>query len=202
MDDPAFVFPAGGELSCYLLPTLDSAAANRRQNIFSRGKELLLYINISGELEARAGSASFSTGYRLPLERWSLVTFAFGPEELTVAVDGVVRGRISPGDLPAKKEETQPLTLGANDAGAFPFSGTVDEPAIRRVVRETAYRLPESLGLESPAAEVRFDAAGMLDRRYHAAPVKMGIKRPDSSAPGGSVTRWVTVSLSGEIREE
>jgi hypothetical protein len=202
MDDEAFVFPAGGELSCYLRPELDSASANRRQNIFSRGKELLLFINISGELEARSGSVSFSTGYRLPLMRWSLVTFAFGPEELSVAVDGVVRGRISPGDLPAKKEESLPLMLGANDAGAFPFYGTVDEPAIRRVVREAAHRLPENLALESPVSEVRFDAAGMLDRRYHAGPVRMGIRRPQTDAPGGFVTRWVTVTLSGEIREE
>ncbi len=202
MADEAFVFPEGGELSCFVRPERDSAATNTRQTLFSRGVELQFFINVSGLLEVRSGSASFITGHRLPVGRWSHVAFLFRPEELVVTVDGVVRGRMQPGDLPAGKEQHLPLVLGANERGEFGLVGTVDEPAIRRLAVEPAYTLPSHLDLVSPVPAVCFDAAGMLDRRHHAAPVKMGIKRLDPDVAGGSVTRWVSVAMDGEIREE
>jgi len=202
MTDPAFVFPAGGELSCYLRPERDSKVSGRRQSIFTRGKELQFFINIQGELEARSGSATFSTGHRLAVGRWSHVKFSFGPAELSVAVDGVVRGRLSPGDLPSRKEDGLPIVLGGDGEGQFPFVGTVDEPAIRRMVREEPYTLPGHIELVAPTPEVRFAPDGMLDRRYHAGPVRMGVRLPDESAPGGAVTRWVTVTMNGEVREQ
>jgi len=202
MDDAAFAFPAGGELSCYLLPEKDSAATGTRQLLFSRGRELQLLINADGELEAKSGAASLTTaGYRLPALRWSQVAFFFSPEEVRVTVDGVVRGRISPGDLPGKKEDHLPLAFGDDSTSGFPFVGTVDEPSLRRVARETEYRLPGQVELVSPVGAIHFDAAGMLDRRYHGGPIRIGIKRRESSAPGGSLTRWITVALDGEIRE-
>jgi type II secretory pathway pseudopilin PulG len=203
MADEAFVFPAGGELSCYLYPENDSAATGQRQLLWSRGKELEVLINAAGELSARSGSVSLTTeGYRLPALRWSQVAFFFSPAELRLAVDGVVRGRTSPGDLPGKKEEQLPLVFGDDRTAGFPFVGTVDEPALRRVAREAEYQLPGQIEVVSPVGAVRFDAAGMLDRRYHAGPVRIGIKRLDNSAPGGSVTRWIGIALDGEIREE
>ena len=203
MADEDLKFPAGGQLSCYLFTEKDSAAAQQNQGLFTRGKGLQLFINVKGELEARSGSAVIVTeGYRLALQRWSLVTFDFGPEELRIAVDGVLRARSAPGDLPSRKEEGLPLVFGDAGAHGFPYLGTVDEIVVRRMVREGQYRLRNDLKLDAPVGEVRFDAAGMLDRRFHPGPVRMGIRRKDPAAPGGEVTRWVTVGLDGEIRED
>lgn len=201
--DGDFRFPAGGELTCWLHSEVDSAAQKRRQMLFSRGRELALQVNIAGELEARVGAVTVKTdGYWLPPMRWTQVGLRFSPGELTIAVDGAVRARAVPGDLPSRKEEELPLVFGDEGSQGFPFVGSVDELAVRRLAREGAHALPSGMSLVGDLDEVRFDGAGMLDRRYHGGPVRIGIRAPDSNAPDGEVTRWVTVSMDGEIREE
>lgn len=202
LEDAEFRFPAGGQVSFWLLPDRDSAAERLKQTLLARGKELSLVINIEGRLEARSGSAVLITrDYRLAVRRWSRVTFAFSPEELTIAVDGAVRAR-APGDLPSAKEDGLPLVLCAAEDGQFPFDGVIDEIALRRMVREPEFRLGARLLMDSPLDRVRFDAAGMLDRRWHNGPARIVLSAPDVEKPGGLSSRAVSVSLTGEIREE
>jgi len=141
-------------------------------------------------------------GYRLPVRRWSQVSLFFSAEEVTIAVNGVVRGRSDPKEpveLPSGKEQDLPLEMGS---GGFAFYGRVDEIALRRAVRERPFVLTAGMELACPVDQIRFDPAGMLDRRYHAGPVKVGISAPDPDDRSKTVTRGLTVALTGEIREE
>ncbi len=191
--------PRGGQFSCYLYATMDGRG--RKQRILTRGKELEFVITMRGELEAQVGSAQVTTaGYRLPIDRWSHVALFYSPREVTISVDGVVRGRSDPREpveMPDEEELDLPLEMGS---GEWTLYGRVDEIAVHRAVREASYRLPESMKLVCGVDRICFDSAGMLDRRYHNGPVKVGIIAPKEG--GKTETRSLTIRLTGEIRED
>lgn len=191
--------PRGGQFGCYLYPTADGRG--KKQRILTRGKDLELVITMQGELEARVGSALLTTtGYRLPLDRWSRVALFYSPEEVTISVDGVVRARNDPKEpieMPEEEELDLPLEMGS---GEWVLYGRVDEIAVHRAVREHPFRLADGVKLECQVDRVHFDSAGMLDRRYHNGPVRLGVWAPKE---GGVIEkRWLTIGLTGEIREE
>ncbi len=191
--------PRGGQFSCYLYPTADGR--DKKQRILTRGKDLEFVITMQGELEARAGSVLVTTtGYRLPLDRWSRVALFYSPEVVTISVDGVARARSDPREpieMPDEEELDLPLEMGS---GEWVLYGRVDEIAVHRAVREQAFRLADGVKLESRVDRVHFDSAGMLDRRYHNGPVRLGVSAPKEG--GVTEKRWLTIGITGEVREE
>ncbi len=189
--------PRGGSFSLWWLPE----HMEFKQRLLSRGKELVLAMAPGGGLEAKVGTTTLTTeGYRLPRGRWSHVAFFFSAEEVVISVNDVVRARTAHGEeieLPAEKERGLPLEMGA---GEWLLFGTVDEIAVHRSVREQEIRLAPGFKLECAGDQIRFDAAGALDRNYHAGPVRVGVTSPEEG--GRTETRWMTVTLMGEIREE
>jgi hypothetical protein len=189
--------PGGGRFSCSLMPTV----SGRKQVVVSRGRELSLVITPQMELEARAGSALVTTpGFRLPLGRWSKVSLSWSPEEVVVSVDDVPRGRTLPDervDLPAEKELELPLEMGG---GELPLFGYLDEIAVHRAVRERQTLLPAPLVLDCQVGEIRFDAAGGLDRSFHSGPVRIGLR--EAGDADGAEVRWLRITLMGEIGED
>jgi hypothetical protein len=189
--------PRGGSFSLWWLPE----RMELKQHLLCRGKELALTMVPGGGLEATVGTTMLSTGrYRLPYGRWSRVALHFSKEEVVISVNDVVRARTAPGEeieMPSEKERGLPLEMGA---GEWLIFGTVDEIAVHRAVHEQEVRMSPGFKLESSTDQIRFDAAGRLDRRFHAGPVRVGVTSPEEG--GSSETRWMTVTLMGEIREE
>jgi hypothetical protein len=189
--------PRGGQLACYLRPE----ALDRRQVVFSRGRDLELAIIPPGTLEARVGADLLATaGYRLSPGRWTQLALFYAPEGARIEVDGAVRARTAPGarpDMPEEKDLDQPVVMGA---GEGLLSGALDEISVHRAVREAEIVLPAGARLESAGAEIRFDASGMLDRRFHNGPARVGLSMPGQA--GGREVRWLVISMMGEVGEE
>jgi len=189
--------PGGGRISFYIRPEI----VEQKQNLLTRGRELEMTLANDGKLEAQVGSVIISSeGFRLAPGRWSQVALEYGPNAVTISVDGVVRARNAPDEeieMPDRKELDLPLEMGG---GEWRIYGTVDEIAVHRAVREGMVFLPGGMRILGDAEEVRFEGGGMLDRRFHNGPVRLGLSAPKEE--GKTSVRWVTIDLMGNIREE
>ncbi len=193
----AMRLPRGGQISFYLRPVL----VDQKQNLLTRGRELEMTLGSDGRIEAQVGSVIIATdGFRLAPERWSRVALSYGPEAVTISVDGVVRARNAADEeveLPDAKELDLPLEIGS---GEWQIFGTVDEIAVHRSVREGMIILPQDIKILGDVDELRFEGGGMLDRRFHNGPVRLGLAAPKEE--GRTSVHWVTIDLMGNIRED
>jgi hypothetical protein len=169
--------------------------------LLKRGRGLEFWMAPGGDLKAQVGSAQISSGeYRLSPGPWHRLDLDFAPDEVSMAVGGVVRARTVPGEaveMPEPREAYLPLEMGA---GEWKLFGWLDEIAVYRSVREAEVRLPPDFSLVCDVEVVHFDSAGMLDRYYHGGPVRLGVAMPGEE--GRKITRTIVVGLTGEIRED
>jgi hypothetical protein len=189
--------PRGGKISYHYMPL----GTDRKQGLISRGRDLEVTLSPEGRIDATVGRTMLSTvRYRLPPGRWSHISLFYSGREVSIAINGVERTRNGPEDeveLPDPRELDLPLEIGA---GEWKIFGYVDNIAVHRIVRESEILLPAEMRLECDADRIRFDSAGMLDRRFHNGPVRIALVYPKEGGETGR--RTVSVDLMGNVREE
>ncbi len=189
--------PRGGQISFHYWPL----AVDRKQGLISRGKDLEVTLSPEGKIEAQIASVMVATeGYKLPRGRWSRIALFYSSHDIRIIVNGVERARSKPDDeveLPEPRELDLALEIGS---GEWKIYGRLDDIAVHRTVRERDVQLPAGMRLECDVNEIRFDSAGMLDRRFHNGPVKIVIVAPKEE--GQVSRRTVSVDLMGNIHQE
>ncbi len=189
--------PQGGQISFCLYPE----RVERQQVLLERGKDFKLTLTAEKHLIARVGTTELSTEpYKLPCGQWSRVALGFDSQKIDILVNNVSRAH-TPSDqeieLPGAKDFHLPIVFGV---GEWSYYGGLDELAVHAKVRGNEHVFSENIWFEPGVEEIHFDKSGMLDRRFHSGPARIGIRslKPD----GGENTRWITIRITGEIRED
>ncbi|MBI2901482.1 MAG: prepilin-type N-terminal cleavage/methylation domain-containing protein [Planctomycetes bacterium] len=157
--------------------------APRRQMLCAIGPQLEMSIEANGQLVARIGTATLSSGsvtFR-GSDRWYRIHLVFNGREAQLVVNDAL---LATGAVTMKWTKGQALVLGASKGGC---QGILDEFRVSLIFARERYLLPSEAKFDLPQGYlapkqtefvIHFDGEGRLDPRKHSNQLRIKIKSP------------------------